>query len=500
MASSAHRPPASPGAGRALLATAALAALFFVIGLGRADRLAADGVVYDVAARQLWRNTTIGRQALVGAAEWPPLPILLRLPAAAFAVAGDVGPFPSLAVSAISGAAALVLLWRALGRWGAGWARAPVALAVAAHPFFLAETLGGGNGPLALCGTLLAAAGLADWIADRSLRALVRLAAGAALLTGSSLDLIPWVAALFAMLLLDLAFGRFARGQRGAALWLAALPAAWVAGLWILANWLIMGDPLYFLRGLRNAAALSPLPHPAPFPFSPRDAAAAGLALAAAGAAAARGRRAGAFLGLLAAAPPAIAFALSAGGLLWSPSPLLFVAAPLALLAAAWHAQAAPRPGAARAAAAVAALALTAAAVARLPERSLHAPERAAFAALADQRGRWLPRIEARVRARSPYSKVFVAGYDGLALLGAAPSDTFVPTLDFDFGAAERDYAGNRLYLLVRRPERRGALDAIHWKYPRIYELGSRHTLYDSDWGDWRLFEIVQPRPGGARP
>jgi len=143
MASSAHRPPGSPGAGRALLATAALAALFFVIGLGRADRLSADGVVYDVVARHLWLNTTIGRQALVGAAVWPPLPALLRLPAAPFGSAGDVGPYPSLLLSVIAGAAALVLLWRALGRWGAGWARAPVVLAVAAHPFFLAELLGG---------------------------------------------------------------------------------------------------------------------------------------------------------------------------------------------------------------------------------------------------------------------------------------------------------------------------------------------------------------------
>lgn len=493
---STDRPPPSR-AGPALAAAVALAALLFALGLSRSERLAAEGAVYDVVARHLWRNTTIGRQALVCSAVWPPLPALLRLPAAGLAGDRGLGVVPSLVLSAAAGATALLLLWRTLGRWGLGAARAVIVVAAAAHPFFLAETLGGGSGALALCGALLAAVGLADWLGERSLRALVRLAGGTALLAGTSLEAIPWLAALFALLALDLALGRFERGQRGAVLWLALLPAAGVLGLWCLANWLIMGDPAYFLRGLRAAATPAPLPRPAPFPFSPLDAAAAALALLAAVVAAFRGRRAGVFLGLLAAAAPALAFALAARSLLESPSALLFAAGPLAVLALADAARGAARPAPARWMAALAALGLTAAAFARLPERSLQAPDRATWAELAEERGRWLPRIEARVRARAPHARIFVAGFDGLGLLGAAPPEIFVPTLDFDFAAAERDYAGNRLYLLVRRPEGRGALDSIHWKYPRIYDLGSRHTLYDSDWGDWRLFEIVQPRPGG---
>lgn len=478
-------------------AAAALAALFFAAGIARMDRLAPDSAVYEAIARELGRNTTLGRQALIASAFWPPLPALLRLPFAALSVGAEGWPIPSLALSAAAGALALALLWRALGRWGVGRARAVVVAAVAAHPFFLEQVLGGGPGALALVPALLAAAGLADWVAARSLRALVALALGAALCVGLSLELALWIAALYALLLLDLALGPFAKGQRAAILWLALPPSAGVIGGWFLMNWLIMGDPRYFLRGLLNARALLAGPAATPFPFSPLDLAAAAVALAAVAVSAARGSRSGVLLGLLAAAPGGIAFALSARGLLWSAAPLLFIAGPLALLAAAHTAgRAARRPAAARFLAAAAAVALALGAYARWPERSPAAADRSGYGAIADQRGRWLPRIEARVRARSPHSRVFVAGYDGLALLGPRPPEIFVPTLDFDFGAAERDYAGNRLYLLVRRPERRGAMDSIHWKYPRIYEWGSRYTLYDSDWGDWRLFEIVQPRPG----
>ena len=75
----------------------------------------------------------------------------------------------------------------------------------------------------------------------------------------------------------------------------------------------------------------------------------------------------------------------------------------------------------------------------------------------------------------------------------------FVPSLDLNFNKAREDYYGHRLFVLVHRPEGRSAMDSVHWKFYRIYIQGSRTTLYDSDWGPWRLFEIVQAPgyPGG---
>jgi hypothetical protein len=68
----------------------------------------------------------------------------------------------------------------------------------------------------------------------------------------------------------------------------------------------------------------------------------------------------------------------------------------------------------------------------------------------------------------------------------------FVRSLDFNFDKAKQDYPGRDLFVLVRQPRARSGMDSIHWKYPRIFELGSHTTLYDGDFGDWRLFEIVQ--------
>jgi hypothetical protein len=71
----------------------------------------------------------------------------------------------------------------------------------------------------------------------------------------------------------------------------------------------------------------------------------------------------------------------------------------------------------------------------------------------------------------------------------------FISVLDFDLEKAKKDYRGYALYVLVRRPVGRSAEDSIHWKYDRIYDFGAQGALYDSDWGDWRLFEIIQARP-----
>ena len=88
--------------------------------------------------------------------------------------------------------------------------------------------------------------------------------------------------------------------------------------------------------------------------------------------------------------------------------------------------------------------------------------------------------------------KVFVCGYESFDLLRTDPGGLFVRALDFDFDKARRDYYGQALYILVRRPVRRVGADSVYMKHRNIYIQGGRDTLYDSDWGEWRLFEIVQ--------
>jgi hypothetical protein len=101
-------------------------------------------------------------------------------------------------------------------------------------------------------------------------------------------------------------------------------------------------------------------------------------------------------------------------------------------------------------------------------------------------------RIERYVLTQSRYAKVFVCGYDAFELAGAGESTVFVPCLDFNLSAGRRDYHGHKLYLLVHEPKGRSAMDSIHWRFEDVYRLGIGGTLYDSDWGPWRLFEIVE--------
>jgi len=309
----------------------------------------------------------------------------------------------------------------------------------------------------------------------------------------------PWVLLLHVMLALDLLRGPLARGQRGAALILAVLPSAALIAFWLLMNRLIMGDALYFVRGVLRHRQLLHGPPVLPFPFSPLDALEAGIALVTAAWAGWGRRRAQVLMAVMAGAPIGLAAILFLSGLPLGAAPLMFIAGPLTVMALAREAGVYRRALAMRSVALVA-FALTTLAWLRWPERSWSAPDRPSLDRLAQQRGAWLPRLESHVRTITPYAKVFVAGFDAFTLLDRRVSDLFVPTLDFDFGAVERAYAGNRLYLLVRRPEGRGALDSIYWKYPRIYERGSRYTLYDSDWGDWRLFEIIQIRSEESPP
>jgi hypothetical protein len=109
-----------------------------------------------------------------------------------------------------------------------------------------------------------------------------------------------------------------------------------------------------------------------------------------------------------------------------------------------------------------------------------------------EMRNKWLPRIEHEIKSRSKYARVFVSGYESFVLIGPSHGGIFLPVLDFNFNKAKDDYRGQDLFLLIHRPVGRDAMDSIHWKYPNLFFHGTRSTLFDSDWGGWRLFEIVQ--------
>lgn len=472
-----------------LCALAALLALVYLgIALHDGLSLSAEGAVREGICRQMMSNQTAGRQGLVSSCWWGPLPTLSLLPAM-FLLGGEPTGLAAIATSALCGAAMLLLLERGLRRRGAESWRVALVAAVGLDPMFVRECLTGTSTPLA--GVLLVAAtdGLAAWFESRQLRRLVWGGLALAGLLASGFDLWPW--AVMAVVVLVTAEMRRPHepGERRAVLIIGLLPSVYVLGLWVLLCWLIMGDPLYLMRSLAVRGSGPGREFAMPVRLALGYGVIMAIAAAAALAALCRRQRGEVPLALLALALPAAAGMLAWRGWLWAPAPLLVSMPALVALSVS-------RVLAGRRGATVAGWALTLAALtvcAGLVWRSLPGRERPAVAAPVDIATAWIQALDRHVHERSRFAKVFVCGYEGFAVPGGGQvSSTFVNALDFNFDKAKRDYYGHALFVLVRRPDQRSAMDSVHWKFPRIFIRGGPDTLYDSDWGEWRLFEMIQ--------
>ncbi len=480
--------------GRRLLTVAAFLAIFgtfLAAGLQLVVVPRPEVVVYEGVCRELCANTTAGRQAVVSSLWWSPLPFLLRWPFAAV-LGGEAQPFASLIVSACFGAGCLFLLERRLRDWPLGRWRFGFVAALALHPGFVDAAVSGTGTTTTLCFALQAGFSLARWLGTRRLRFLVRLGYSAALLLGCHAELGLWLLIAFALLAIDLRLRTSEPAERQAAVILAGLPLLYAGGLWLLLNWLIMGDPLYVLRSVASAGCRQL----AGEGTSPG----VGAAAYAAGAVAAgvvvlqswRREREGAYVGVLAVALLAVGLFLRAQHLLWAPSTILVAVALFTILALARLGGETASAGAWRGVGLALALALTGAAWG-LPRADWEWQAQAGRQAASVRCALVPAQIERHVRDRTPYGRVFVCGYASFNLQPVIPSGSlFTRDLDFDFTRVEDEYWGQDLFVLVPRPAGRTAMESVHWKYDGIHRFGSRNALHDSDWGDWRLFELVQ--------
>jgi hypothetical protein len=396
-----------------------------------------------------------------------------------------------LFVSALFGAATLVLLQQALSRWRLGRARFILAAAPVASSFYLTACFDGSSLTTVVFLAALAVYGLVEWAATRHLRFLIYFSLGTALLTWMRFEMGLWLVPVFLLLLLDIFTSRFEWRRKEAALILALLPAAYAAGLWFLMNWLIMGDPLYFVRSiLGEGIVLGDMA--APLSLLRLHFAAIGFAGFVFLVALFRRDRAGVYTGLLALSPLVPAFLLWQRGVLWDPKTILFCLFPFCIIAVGYElGQLRALPAKIRYAVTVLPLAI--AISSSLGEGGAWTRRRVGEAdtVLADRKI-LLPRIERHVLHKSRFVKVYVCGYDSFLLLGRRGRGVFLHAMDFSFDKAKDDYPGHALYVLLRRPRGRAATESVHWKFDRLFDLGGRSTLYDSDWGDWRLFEIIQ--------
>lgn len=207
------------------------------------DGLAAAAHAFDVFHAQ--QNANL---AMIGFVQ-PPLPALLQLPLVLIA--------PPLAASGLSanllgaicaGLSAVLLLGLAAECGLSRKLRWPLVAIFALHPLTLAPAAAGA--PMALLTTLLlgGAWGLLRWSRTEALRDLI--AASAVL----SLAVITRYEAAFVVAgaLVFLAWRTWRQDRSWSkfegTLIAFGLPIAYVTGVWIVANWAIMGDPWHFLR------------------------------------------------------------------------------------------------------------------------------------------------------------------------------------------------------------------------------------------------------------
>jgi hypothetical protein len=220
------------------------------------NSLSAAAHAWDVFHRQPQAN-----MALIGFVQ-PPLPALLYLPAAVFfpgwLASGYAAP---LLGSLLLGASCVVLygLCRTLGC--RPWLTVLVLALFALHPLTLSLAALGAPAMVLVFALLGLARSLVLWGRNERVRDLVAGAmyAAAAILTAYETSLLVVAAAVFILQRCRRHPGPTPARAEGTLITFL-LPAVYVAGVWLIANWAIMGDPLHFWRLTlpREATPLSP--------------------------------------------------------------------------------------------------------------------------------------------------------------------------------------------------------------------------------------------------
>ncbi len=487
-----------------------LAVVILASGLYAGREVGTEGLVRENIARELLAGTTAGRQGLVSSVWWGPFSTLAILPVA-FLLPEALCLPASLLVSALFGAATLVLIEQALRMWGAGRWRWLLALGVALNPSFLDHCWAGSSLPMVTCLLVLSLYSVTAWVQGRRLLDLIWFAFGSALLLGTGYEMSGWVAASVGVVAIEEWRRQVSGAEKRAVLMVALLPLTYTAVLWVLMCWLIMGDPLYAVRSLMvegpGPGGTVMLSDRLWWGYAGLAALVVGLLVLALR----RHDRGGVCLAVLALALPGAAGLMAWRERLWDAAPLLVALLPCAVLSMGhWMAGQERSDDVIRAGVPaysgrrvfgvwwLALVPLVLADVVPFVFPSGATEARTVFAATPAYGGAmrtatpWLPELDRHVRRRARFAKVFVCGFESFAVLQGRTSPIFEHSLDFNFDKARRDYYGQVLYLLVHRPEQRNAMDSLHRKYPEIYVQGGEDLLYESDWGDWRLFELIQ--------
>ena len=224
--------------------------IFCIFSSGR-DVLCDEVFVRDAASELLISGKTEGRQSLVSSVWWAPLPTMLVfafkfLP---FTVKNGVA---CLIINSFWAAACFILLEIFLrrNRVRRKW-RFLIVVVSAFNPYFVSAVTGGSFGVMAAYGMLLVAYSVVAWIKSFRLRHLIYAGLGVACLFIVKFEIGLWAFLCMVIMCASFVFPVFRPYQKQAAIIILCIPFLYVVCLWILLNWLIMGDPLYFINTIK---------------------------------------------------------------------------------------------------------------------------------------------------------------------------------------------------------------------------------------------------------
>ncbi|MDD2598863.1 MAG: hypothetical protein PHO37_06525 [Kiritimatiellae bacterium] len=434
--------------------------------------------------KELVQGTTQGRQALAGSCWFGPLSTLFYLPLAwmfSLRIAGGVAFFLSFFLVLWSVREALKSSAHAFTHILA----AQVGISVLALTVIPAELLNV-NTVLPAAFFAIAFGSLLDWSAQMRLRDVVMTGIGVAMISISGFHFFAlgvWLALALPLIWFWHRPGE-PLGRTSSAALIGWLPVIYICGTWIMLNWLIMGDPVFFLRSLITYGRESGFPLLAVV-LAPGTLLLGYLTLGALffrgqedRVATAWGNRLFALLIVVAAA--GYIYGLSYVGLAWGASELLLSLLLIVMIFCGRFFNSRVLVVAGSAAFVALAIWLGSA----FTPYSANLPS-------ADERHTLRGEVENYVRARTKYGRVFVPGYTGLSLLQDYEGDLLVPNLHFRVNILRQEYFGQDLYVLVAKPEGVTAMEDIFSAYPGIYQYGCERLLFAGAFGEWHLFQFV---------
>lgn len=474
---------------RQRLVNFAIPALLALILIASGNNSCGDSVVYSGIARELITGSTEGRQALVGSFWYGPLPAMGFLPFAWIFGVGtlstNIAAWFYWSLTLFMGGRATVNHIARLLMQGMLAAAILLTRCVTDHTMaFIAVIL------------VFSLRSLMGWCTNQSVKDLVGLSFGTALLAGCGMPLAGIVAILAFSIPLTAVFNAATRRRLFAILILGWLPLLYSLSVWVLSNWLIFSDPWFFMRPLTGMHAIK-----WHFTGSINHGEIIGiLIIAFAFITALKQKR------ISALATVVIALLswtwlhlLSDSGIEWSTAPALavFIFCVMAL----WQARCGVGQNGKPIWSAYGDLLLVllvALVVNRSEIKSAQLESNQAMHAVLRKE------IQTFVKGRTPYGRIFVCGYNGLVLFdrqgakecdgecdSSDDSDMLLPNFDLHISDLRKRYFGQQIFLLVHAPLGPARFDNVHSRFPWLYEAGAERAMYAADFGAWRLFQVI---------